>query len=46
MLEIEKNQIYLCHTQRSRFGGSYSQGYGFSSSHYVCESWMVKKAEH
>ena len=23
-----------------------SQGYGFSSSHYGCESWTVKKAEH
>ena len=23
-----------------------SQGYGFSSSQYGCESWTVKKAEH
>ena len=25
--------------------GRSSQGYGFSSSHYGCESWTVKKAE-
>ena len=25
--------------------GPSSQGYGFSSSHYGCESWTVKKAE-
>ena len=25
--------------------GSYSQSYGFSSSH-VCEIWIIKKAEH
>ena len=24
----------------------FSQGYGFSSSHYGCESWTIKKAEH
>ena len=23
-----------------------SQGYGFSSSHYGCESWTIRKAEH
>ena len=26
--------------------GLYSQSYGFSSSHYRCESWIIKKAEH
>ena len=26
--------------------GSSSQGYGFSSSQYGCESWTIKKAEH
>ena len=26
--------------------GPSSQGYGFSSSHYGCESWTIKKAEH
>ena len=26
--------------------GPFSQGYGFSSSHYGYESWTVKKAEH
>ena len=26
--------------------GPYSQGYGFSSSHYRCETWTIKKAEH
>ena len=26
--------------------GPSSQGYGFSSSHYGCESWTLKKAEH
>ena len=26
--------------------GLSSQGYGFSSSMYGCESWTVKKAEH
>ena len=26
--------------------GPSSQGYGFSSGHYGCESWTVKKAEH
>ena len=26
--------------------GLYSQSYGFSSSHYGCESWIIKKAEH
>ena len=25
--------------------GLYSQSYGFSSSHYGCESWTIKKAE-
>ena len=25
--------------------GPYSQSYGFSSSHYGCESWAIKKAE-
>ena len=25
--------------------GSYSQSYGFSSSHYGCDSWTIKKAE-
>ena len=25
--------------------GPSSQGYGFSSSHYGCESWTIKKAE-
>ena len=25
--------------------GSHSQSYGFSSSHYGCESWTIKKAE-
>ena len=24
----------------------YSQSYGFSSSHYGCESWTIKKGEH
>ena len=34
--------------QRHHFAdkGLYSQSYGFSSSHYGCESWTVKKAEH
>ena len=26
--------------------GLSSQGYGFSSSHYGCESWTIKKTEH
>ena len=26
--------------------GPSSQGYGFSSGHYGCESWTVKKTEH
>ena len=26
--------------------GPSSQGYGFSSSQYECESWTIKKAEH
>ena len=26
--------------------GPSSQGYGFSSGHYRCESWTIKKAEH
>ena len=26
--------------------GQYSQGYGFSSSHYGYESWTIKTAEH
>ena len=26
--------------------GASSQSYGFSSSHYGCESWTIKKAEH
>ena len=26
--------------------GLSSQSYGFSSSHYGCESWIAKKAEH
>ena len=26
--------------------GLSSQGYGFSSGHYGCESWTIKKAEH
>ena len=26
--------------------GLYSQSYGFSSSHYGCESWTIKKAQH
>ena len=26
--------------------GPYSQGYDFSSSHYRCENWAIKKAEH
>ena len=26
--------------------GPSSQSYGFSSSHYGCESWIIKKAEH
>ena len=26
--------------------GPSSQGYGFPSGHYGCESWTVKKAEH
>jgi len=25
--------------------GLYSQSYGFSSSHYGCESWTIRKAE-
>ena len=25
--------------------GTYSQSYGFSSSMYRCESWIIKKAE-
>ena len=34
--------------QRHHFAnkGPYSQSYGFSSSHYGCESWTIKKAEH
>ena len=26
--------------------GPHSQSYGFSSSHYGCESWTIKEAEH
>ena len=26
--------------------GPSSQSYGFSNSHYGCESWTIKKAEH
>ena len=25
--------------------GPYSQSYGFSSGHDICESWIIKKAE-
>ena len=34
--------------QRDYFAckGPYSQSYGFSSRHYECESWTIKKAEH
>ena len=34
--------------QRHHFAnkGPYSQSYGFSSSHYGCETWTIKKAEH
>ena len=34
--------------QRHHFAdkGLYSQSYGFSSSHYGCESWTIKKLEH
>ena len=33
---------------RHRFAdkGAYGQSYGFSSSHYGCETWTIKKAEH
>ena len=34
--------------QRNYFAnkGLSSQGYGFSSSHFGCKSWTIKKAEH
>ena len=31
VLEIEKNPIYLCHTKRSRFRGSYHQVSSYDS---------------
>ena len=39
---------YHIKKQRHYFAnkGPFSQGYGFSSGHYGCESWTVKKAEH
>ena len=40
MLQAAKTQTLLCKQ------GPSSQGYGFSSGHYGCESWTVKKAEH
>ena len=37
------------HSKRQRYHfaekGLSSQSYGFSSSHYACESWTIKKAE-
>ena len=37
-----------CKKQRNHFAdkGPSSQGYGFSSGMYGCESWTIKKAEH
>ena len=34
--------------QRNYFAnkGLSSQSYGFTSSHFGCESWTIKKAEH
>ena len=37
---IQKQRHYFANK------GPSSQGYGFSSSHYGCESWTIKKAEH
>ena len=37
---IQKQRHYFAHK------GLSSQSYGFSSSHYGCESWTIKKAEH
>src|SRR5574337_630569 len=37
---IQKQRHYFANK------GLSSQGYGFSSSMYGCESWTVKKAEH
>ena len=37
---IQKQRHYFANK------GPYSQGYGFSSGHYGCESWTIKKAEH
>ena len=37
---IKKQRHYFANS------GPYSQGYGFSSSMYGCESWTIKKAEH
>ena len=36
---IKKQRLYFAHK------GPSIQGYGFSGSHYGCESWTVKKAE-
>ena len=36
---IKKQRQYFANKDPS------SQGYGFSSSHYGCESWTIKKAE-
>ena len=37
---IEKERYYFANK------GPSSQGYGFSSGQYGCESWTIKKAEH
>ena len=37
---IKKQRHYFANS------GPYSQGYGFSSSMYGCESWTIKKAKH
>ena len=48
MITQQNNSIKLCTKQRHYFAnkGPSSQGCGFSSGPYGCESWTVKKAEH
>ena len=47
MITQQNNSIKLCTKQRHYFAnkGPSSQGCGFSSGPYGCESWTVKKAE-